>query len=81
MADIPSRVTQCFAMVFPGLAPAEIAQASQESLAAWDSVAHITLLSAVAEEFQFELDEEFLESLTSYNRIVEYVQAHENQNS
>jgi len=65
----------CFANVFPELALADIAQASQDSLARWDSVAHITLLSAIAEEFQCELDEEFLETLTSYGSIVEYVQA------
>lgn len=75
MTDIPSRVTQCFTIVFPALTPAEIPHASQASLAAWDSAAHITLLSAIAEEFQFELDEEFLESLTSYASIVEYVKA------
>jgi acyl carrier protein len=75
MTDIQVRLSACFANVFPDLKPDEIPQASQESLAAWDSVAHITLLSAIAEEFQCEMDEEFLETLTSYKRIVEYVEA------
>jgi acyl carrier protein len=75
MTDIQSRVANCFSNVFPELAPADMPAASQESVAGWDSVAHITLLSALAEEFQFELDEEPLEALTSYNLIVEYVEA------
>ena len=81
MTGIPSRVTQCFTIVFPGLTSAEIPHASQGSLAAWDSVAHVTLLSAIAEEFQFELEEDFLESVTSYAGIVEYVKAHTSRNS
>jgi acyl carrier protein len=75
MTDIQSRVSHCFSIVFPELAPADIPGASQESLTRWDSVAHITLLSAIAEEFQCELDEEFLETLTSYRLIVEYLEA------
>lgn len=76
MTDIETRVSNCFANVFPDLAPADVKQASQESLATWDSVAHITLLAAIAEEFHFELDEEFLENLTSYPRIIDYIRSH-----
>ncbi|MBZ5626491.1 MAG: acyl carrier protein [Acidobacteriia bacterium] len=75
MTDIQARVSNCFSNVFPDLAPADIPQASQESLARWDSVGHITLLSAIAEEFQCELDDEFLETLTSYKLIVDYMEA------
>lgn len=74
MTDIPSRVSQCFLNVFPGLAAADVPRASQASLAQWDSVAHVTLLSAVCEEFQIELDEESFESLTSYLLIVDFVE-------
>jgi acyl carrier protein len=74
VTDIPSRVSQCFLNVFPGLAAADVPRASQASLAQWDSVAHVTLLSAVCEEFQIELDEESFESLTSYLLIVDFVE-------
>ena len=79
MTDIQSRVFNCFTSVFPELAPADIPQASQESLARWDSVAHITLLSAIAEEFQYELDEDSLETMTSYKLIIEHVEARSSQ--
>jgi len=75
MTDIETRVSRCFSTVFPELALADIPQASQETLAPWDSVAHITLLSAIAEEFQCEMDDEFLETLTSYRHIVDYIDA------
>jgi acyl carrier protein len=74
MSNIPSRVTTCFTNVFPDLAEADVPRASQASMAQWDSVAHVTLLSAVAEEFQIELDEESFESLSSYLLIVDFVE-------
>lgn len=75
MTDIGSGVANCFSNVFPDLAPGDIPRASQAALAQWDSVAHVTLLSAVAEEFQLDLDEEAFESLTSYLLIVDFVES------
>ena len=60
--------------VFPDLAEGDVTRASPASLPQWDSVAHVTLLSAIAEEFQFELDEESFESLASYLLIVDFVE-------
>lgn len=74
MTDIESRVSRCFLNVFSGLTPAELPTASQDSLSQWDSVAHVTVLSAIAEEFQIELDEDSFESLKSYPLIVEFVE-------
>ena len=74
MTNIPSRVSQCFLNVFPGISAAELAGASPTTLAQWDSVAHVTLLSAISEEFQIELDDESFESLTSYPLIVDFVE-------
>ncbi len=74
MSNIQPRVAACFLNVFPELAEADVTRASQASLAQWDSVAHVTLLSAIAEEFQIELDEESFESLASYLLIVDFVE-------
>jgi acyl carrier protein len=74
MSNIESRVSACFMSIFPELAEADVARASQASLAQWDSVAHVTLLSAIAEEFQIELDEESFDSLSSYLLIVDFVE-------
>jgi acyl carrier protein len=73
MTDIPSRVTQCFLTIFPDLAAPDVSRASQATLPQWDSVAHVTLLAAISEEFQIELDDESFESLNSYLMIVDFV--------
>lgn len=75
MTNIESRVSQCFLNVFPDLAPGDVARASQAAVPEWDSVAHITLLSAISEEFQLPLDDESFESLTSYLLIVDFVES------
>ena len=76
MNDIKTRVSQCFLSVFPDLAAGDLPRASQASLPLWDSVAHVTLLSMISEEFQIELDDEAFESLTSYLLIVDFVESH-----
>jgi acyl carrier protein len=71
MSDIPERVSRCFANVFPDLREEEISRASMTSLAIWDSVAHVTLLSAIAEEFGQSFELEDFEELVSYPLIVD----------
>jgi acyl carrier protein len=75
MNDTKQKVARCFSAVFPDIGPDEIPRASTASLAAWDSVAHVTLLSAIAEEFglNFELDD--FEELVSYALIVDYLES------
>jgi acyl carrier protein len=73
MNDIETRAGRCFANVFPGLTAEEIPGAGATSLAAWDSVAHIRLLSSVAEEFGLELEMEDFDELVSYALIVDYL--------
>jgi acyl carrier protein len=75
MNNISGRVANCFANVFPEIGPDEIPKASTVSLAAWDSVAHITLLSAISEEFALELAPEDFEELTSYALIVNHIES------
>lgn len=74
MTEIESRVARCFSNVFPQATKAEILTATPDSLAGWDSIANITLLSALAEEFGMELDLDFMESATSFDGIVRYIE-------
>jgi acyl carrier protein len=76
MNDIQTRVSQCFANVFPGVAPSDLPSASVETLARWDSVAHVTLLSAIGEEFSLDISPDDFDELTSYKSIVEFVENH-----
>ena len=72
--DIKPRVIQCFSNVFPDLSEAEIERASTASLAAWDSVAHVTLLSSIAEEFGTSFELEDFEELVSFPLIVDHLE-------
>jgi acyl carrier protein len=60
--------------VFPKARKEELRNASAASLAGWDSVAHVTLLSALSEEFGFDFDIDDFEELTSYSKITGYLE-------
>ncbi len=75
MNGIQQRVAQCFSIVFPDIRPDEIPRASTASLTAWDSVAHITLLSSISEEFGIEFEVDDFEQLVSYPLIVDYLES------
>jgi acyl carrier protein len=74
MNNTNQRVADCFANVFPDIQADEIPRASTASLAAWDSVAHVTLLSALSEEFEIEFAPDDFEELVSFQLILDYVQ-------
>lgn len=73
MDDIAARLTKCFQTVFPNLPEAEIPAASQVSVAAWDSIAAITLVNVIEEEFGIEMDLDRLADLDTFSRIQEYL--------
>ena len=75
MNGIQERVARCFANVFPDIRRDEIPRASIASVAAWDSVAQVTLLSSVAEEFGLDFEVEDFEQLVSYALIVDRVES------
>jgi acyl carrier protein len=74
MNNVTARVTACFANVFPDIRPEEIERASTASLTAWDSIAHITLLSAISEEFGVDFAPEEFQELVSFRSIVDYLE-------
>jgi len=73
MDEVTTRLSNCFQVVFPGLPNSNILAASQDSIAAWDSVAAITLVSVIEEEFGIELDLDALAEFNSFVSIRGYV--------
>ena len=65
------RLVSCFRTVFPALDDQEIAQASIASLAKWDSLATVTLVSVIEEEFGIEVKDTDLENFVSFDLIAE----------
>ncbi len=74
MDEIRPKLIECFQTVFPTLSVAEIPNVSQSSWALWDSVAAITLVNVVEEEFGIEMDLEQVGDLDSFARIHEYLE-------
>lgn len=73
MDEIEARVLDCFANVFPAVPRDTLPKVSQSSMAEWDSVMHVTLLAALAEEFQIEIDYEAAEDLRSFALVLDHI--------
>ncbi len=76
MDDLRERLIKCFAAVFPDLKPEQIPQASQSWVPEWDSIATVTLLSVLEEEFGVSFDLEELEHLTDFESILDKLKQH-----
>jgi acyl carrier protein len=70
MDELSARLVSCFQVVFPQLPAEAIPAAEQDSIETWDSVAGITLISVIEDEFQVKLDLERLQELTSFATIL-----------
>lgn len=74
MPDVTvEKLEQCFADVFPNIEADRIRSASVETVSEWDSVAHVTLLSLLAETFELDMDVEEFETATSFDAVLAYV--------
>jgi acyl carrier protein len=74
MDDTGKRLANCFQVVFPDLGAAQIPLASQETVAAWDSVAAITMMNVIEDEFGLQMDLDDLADLDSFEKVHAYLQ-------
>ena len=74
MTDIKNRLIKCFQIVFPDVPEAEIPQLTQAATAKWDSVATITLLNVLEDEFRVEMDLDQAAEFDSFGKIHSYFQ-------
>ncbi len=73
MAELESRLANCFATAFPELDQQEIPAVAMGSLASWDSLAGITLLSLIEEEFRLSISPDDVADLVSFELILDYL--------
>ena len=66
MSDRQQRLIRCFLGVFPEVSESEVSSPSVSNLAAWDSVATVTLAAAMEEEFGIQLEPEEIEKMNSF---------------
>ena len=75
MNDTRQRLIRCFRAVFPSLAESEIPQATASTVESWDSVASVTLLATIEEEFGIEMAPEDMPDLISFEKMLSYLHA------
>jgi acyl carrier protein len=73
MNDAQARLSRCFSAVFPGLYGEQITSASVQAVERWDSVASVTLVALIEEEFGIQFDLESLDRLESFRAILDYL--------
>jgi len=73
MNEVRQRLTTCFATVFPHLSEDQILHASPRTIPEWDSVSAISLVNVVEEEFETQIDFEYLAELDSFDALAKYL--------
>ena len=73
MADLDDRLVRCFSSVFPTLTGEEIRGANITCLVNIDSLAGVTLVAVIDEEFGVEMDLESLLELGTFQTIKQYL--------
>ena len=71
MPEIQERLKSCFATVFPSLSADEIPRASHTSVANWDSLATVTLVSVIEEEFDVQIPADDFEFMISFDLVLD----------
>ncbi|MBV8819468.1 MAG: acyl carrier protein [Acidobacteriaceae bacterium] len=75
MDETYERLVRCFERIFPDLDPNAIPGANTKNTAAWDSIAQVTLVSLIGEEFGIDIDFEEFEEATSFDAVLQVVRA------
>jgi len=73
MDETTKRLIKCFETVFPDMPENEITSATQSSVSTWDSIAAITLINVIEDEFQITMDLEMVGELDSFSKIYLYL--------
>jgi acyl carrier protein len=73
MDDLGERLTDCFLAVFPELERGDVSGATSQTVPAWDSVAGVTLLAVVEEEFGIAIDGDDLAVMNSFAGFLSYL--------
>jgi acyl carrier protein len=73
MDEQKMRLENCFLAVFPELSSNEVSSATSETVPSWDSVAGVTLMSVVEEEFGIVIQADDLSRFTSFQGYLGYL--------
>lgn len=76
MTELHDRLVRCFASAFPTLSEKEILAANVALLSDLDSLAGVTLVTLIHEEFGVDVDLEELLELGTFEAIQEFLREH-----
>jgi acyl carrier protein len=65
-----NKLVGCFENVFPELPKGAIPAATHDNVTGWDSLAQVTLLTLIAEEFELDIDFGEFEGATSFATLL-----------
>jgi acyl carrier protein len=75
MNDMDKKLIECLQTVFPGVPDAALRQASVQTLAQWDSLATVTIVALVEEQFGIEVDPDDLTRFDSFDHIAAFLES------
>ena len=73
MAEQTDRLVRCFAAVFPNVSAERIPETSIDNVPDWDSLASVTLVALLEQEFGVQIDLFDLPELTSFSAVQNYL--------
>ena len=73
MDNIRDKLARCFSLTFPQMDPSQYRTASAENTRQWDSMAQVTLLTLIGEEFGIEINFEKFEGATSFEALASQI--------
>ena len=73
MDETQTRLSSCFLAVFPDLHSEEISSATSANVLGWDSVAGVTLLAVVEEEFGISIEVDDLSRFNSFQGFLNHL--------
>jgi acyl carrier protein len=69
MNQTSERLLECFRAVFPELDDGQLTRLKQTEESTWDSLASLSLITVIEEEFDTVLDDESIPELNSFEKI------------
>jgi acyl carrier protein len=75
MDSTQARLANCFLAVFPDLSQDQVLTASSATVPSWDSVAGVTLMAVVEEEFDIAIDADDLSRFNSFDGFLAYLRS------
>ena len=76
MNNLSTRLMQCFSAVFPDLTEEQILAACLTSVPKWDSIATITLIFLIEEEFKLQIGTDEVGNLISFEAVLKVLKKH-----